>query len=451
MIFAFCAYRGLRGLGHISLLTTQWLPLTLLLAHQCWQHPTVKRGLALGVTSALTALASPFYIGLFLLPVTVGGGLILLLRRPRALLRRDLWQATASAGAMAALLVAPFYAHYLFLDAEIYAITSKLSQQAVAGSADLLSWVLPPGMNAVWGRVTGPFYSHFTTPNLMETTVFVGFLPLALFLLSWFGPKPSLTLRFWQILALVTMVLSLGPTLHVNGQPFVDGLPYGWLLMVPGFDGFRIPSRAGITAALALSVIAMLVVQQFSVHQQFRWRWRMGLGLFVVIYLVNVSPFYPHPLTDVRVPAIYNALSGMDQGRAILELPAGEYNNNGYNFFPDVSLWMSYQRTHHHPTISGYLGRRPARLHEPERTLPFVHRFFNDTPGQISARSISGSPFCGRNHSGRKRFQQAPTLTPDQAGIESGCACVVHVEQGAFNASCAHPVDPNAAGLHRRS
>ncbi|MCB0185632.1 MAG: hypothetical protein KDE31_15295, partial [Caldilineaceae bacterium] len=33
---------------------------------------------------------------------------------------------------------------------------------------------------------------------------------------------------------------------------------------------------------------------------------------------------------------------------------------------------------------SGYLGRRPARLHEPEKRMPFVRRFFQDLPGEIA-------------------------------------------------------------------
>jgi hypothetical protein len=180
------------------------------------------------------------------------------------------------------------------------------------------------------------------------------------------------------------MVLALGPTLHVNGHALWAGLPYHWLLLLPGFDSFRIPSRAGITTALALSVIAMLMAQRISSQRAFTWRWQWGLGLFVVVYLINVSPFYPHPLTDTRVPAIYDALAEVAEDRALVELPAGEYFSNGYNYFASVSMWMAYQHVHQRRTVSGYLGRRPARLHTPERTLPFVQRFFNDNPGQIA-------------------------------------------------------------------
>jgi hypothetical protein len=286
---------------------------------------------------------------------------------------------------VAALLVVPLYWHYLFLDVDIYTLTSELGQQAATFSADLLSWLLPSALNPLWGEWTAPIYSRFTTINLMETTLFVGYLPLLLFGASWLMRAWSPMLRFWQLLTLIAVALSFGPTLHINGATFAQGLPYHWLLLLPGFDGFRIPSRAGITAALAFSVVAMLTAQRL--HDRYQWHgrwWYRGLTLLMIGYLINVIPFFPHPITDVRVPAIYDALADIDPTAAILELPAGEFGNNGYNFFIETSLWLAYQPAHHHPTVSGYLGRRPPRLHEAERTLPFVRRFFQDVPGELA-------------------------------------------------------------------
>jgi hypothetical protein len=41
-----------------------------------------------------------------------------------------------------------------------------------------------------------------------------------------------------------------------------------------------------------------------------------------------------------------------------------------------MSWYMYYQTYHQKPLVSGYLGRQPDRLFEPERTMPFVRRFF---------------------------------------------------------------------------
>ncbi|NJN81640.1 MAG: hypothetical protein HC802_04685 [Caldilineaceae bacterium] len=65
IIFAFCSYRGVRAVGHLSLLTTQWMPLALLLAINLWRKPSWRRGVATGVGTSLVALSSPYYVGFF--------------------------------------------------------------------------------------------------------------------------------------------------------------------------------------------------------------------------------------------------------------------------------------------------------------------------------------------------------------------------------------------------
>ncbi len=389
VIFAFCAYRGMRGLGHMSLLTTQWMPLLLLLGLQCWRVPTLQRGLALGTITALVALSSPYYIGLFLLPVALTAALYLPLTKGRALWRPRLWRALLAGAGIAALLTVPLYLHYLFLDRDIYALTATLTIEISRNGADLLSWLLPSGLHPWWGQHTTPIYQRFSSPNLMETTLFVGYLPLLLFFYSLVQRRLPATGRFWQLLTIIALLLALGPTLQIQGNVIVDGLPYHWLLQLPGFGTFRIPSRTGITTALALSVIAMLMLQQLFTRSHFLQRQRWLLAGWALLYLLTVFPFFPHPLTDMTIPTVYQQLPERSEPYALLELPAGEYFQHEYNFFQPVAQWMRYQSSHGHPTISGYLGRRPARLHEPERTLPFVRRFFTDDRRQSTAVDLS--------------------------------------------------------------
>jgi hypothetical protein len=63
----FAAIGGARYLGHLSLLTTQWMPLALLLAIQAWRRPSWSKGVAAGVGVGLVLLSSPYYLGLFIL------------------------------------------------------------------------------------------------------------------------------------------------------------------------------------------------------------------------------------------------------------------------------------------------------------------------------------------------------------------------------------------------
>ena len=413
IFFAFCAYRGMRGWGHMSLLTTQWMPLTLLLAHRLWYRPTQQRGLALGIAAALVALASPYYIGLFLLPVGGAAAIYLASRRLRGLWRWRLWRAMAVAGTVIVSLTVVAYLHYFYLEEAIYTMTWQLSTEAMTYSADLLSWLLPPAMNPIWQHYTWPIYAHFTTPNLMETTVFAGYLPLCLLVLACFLRSLPPSTRFWQLLAVISIILSLGPTLHIAGVAYFDWLPYRFLLAIPGFESFRIPSRAGITAALALSMLSILILHKINWPRHRRVQ-QVGIGVLAALFLLNNLPGFPHPLTDAQIPAIYQSMEMKQSEGALLALPAGEFFASGDNFFAEVSQAMYDQSEHHKPLVSGYLGRRPSRLREPEQTLPFVRRFFNDLPNQspVAFPPLRGlpDPFWPAD------IDHAPTLLA-QAGI----------------------------------
>lgn len=381
IFFAFCAYRGMRGWGHMSLLTTQWMPLTLLLAHQLWHRPTPQRGLALGIVAALVALTSPYYIGLFLLPVGAAAAIYLASRRFRGLWRWQLWRAIAVAGTVILSLLVVAYLHYFYLEDAIYTMTRELGAEAKTYSADLLSWLLPPAMNPIWQHYTWPIYAHFITPNLMETTLFTGYLPLCLLVIACFLRSLPPSTRFWQLLAVISILLSLGPTLHIAGVAYFDWLPYRLLLAIPGFESFRIPSRAGITAALALSMLSILILHKINWPRHERVQ-QVGIGVLAMLFLLNNLPSFPHPLTSAQIPAIYQSMAMKQIEGALLALPAGEFFAGRTDFFAEVSKAMYYQSEHHKPLVSGYLGRRPSRLREPEQTLPFVRRFFNDLPNQ---------------------------------------------------------------------
>ncbi|NJN81641.1 MAG: hypothetical protein HC802_04690 [Caldilineaceae bacterium] len=311
------------------------------------------------------------------MPVAAIGGLYLLIWRRRALLRPQLWQAAATAVGVALLITYPFYAPFFALEAEMYQITKNLAAFAWEFSADLLSWVLPSGDHPFWGRLTGPIYRQFTTPNLMETTVFIGYIPLALAVASLFVKRFRPQIYFWQMLALCALLLSFGPILHLQGQPISDWMPFRVFMALPGFESFRIPSRIGITVALAASILTVMVLAVWQSRRP-AWPWTTILVAASAILLFNTAFDFPYQSADTRIPALYASLREEADPSALLELPAGEFWQANRNYFGEVSWYMYYQTQHQRPLVSGYLGRRPARLHQQERELPFVKRFFFD-------------------------------------------------------------------------
>ena len=88
IIFGFCSYRWVRGFGHLSLLTTQWMPLAVLLVLNLARRPSISRGIAAGIGVSLVALSSPYYSAYFLLPLGLVGLVYLLTARQDSSERR---------------------------------------------------------------------------------------------------------------------------------------------------------------------------------------------------------------------------------------------------------------------------------------------------------------------------------------------------------------------------
>ncbi len=374
VIFAFCAYRGVRSLGHLSLLTTQWMPLSLLLLHEWRRRPTYSRGASAGLGLSLVALSSPYYVGYFLVPLAVVGAVYVLVW-DRAALLAEARSAVLIAATVVAL-CAPFYHTGLRVSGEMRDAVRIEAASANVYVADLLSWVLPAGEHPFWGRYTLATYDRFTTTNEAETTVFFGFLPpllaAASACLAWPGVRH---VRFWQLLAGFTFVLSFGPVLHVAGEPVWPWMPYRLLALLPGFHAFRAPSRIGIVTVLAATVLAMLVVQRAMAARP-HWPWRPGLAVWTVVLVFNTSFAFPYPHPSTAVPSVYRTIVATPGDFAVLAIPPGDEN---------VGWYMYYQTEHRKPLVSGSLARMPSRLRAPERSMPFVRRFFTLPPSAWAA------------------------------------------------------------------
>jgi hypothetical protein len=377
LIFAFCAYRGVRGLGHLSLLTTQWMPLSLLLLIQCWRRPTIARGLATGIGIGLVALSSPYYVAYFLLPLALVGGLYVLIWRRPLLKRPPLWSAALVAALIAAAMTLPFYAGFLQADQEWQNEARAISGSVVEYSADLLSWFLPAREHPVWGQYTAQVYDQFSTRNPLETTVFFGLLPLLLAIGSAFVRWPGRRqVVFWQVLAALTWLMSFGPVLHVDGRPVIGWMPYRLFMSLPGAYFFRTPSRVAIVTVIAGAILAAMMLERWIVRRP-NWPWRVFLVIWSAFLLFNMAFRFPYRGSSTAVPPVYEQIARTPGDFAILELPAGEL------FFGQMSWYMYYQTYHNKRLVSGYLGRRPPRLHAQERAMPFVRRFFTNDPNRL--------------------------------------------------------------------
>lgn len=119
----------------------------------------------------------------------------------------------------------------------LYAEYASLSTRAAIRVSEVLAFSLPPA--ALLGFVIpqpGAFHEWVLYPSVIV---------LILAIANRFSQKHSHE-RFWLIVLVATLLLSLGA--NIPGMQFIAGLP--------GFSQLRVPPRALLLAALALSILA---------------------------------------------------------------------------------------------------------------------------------------------------------------------------------------------------
>lgn len=253
-------------------------------------------------------------------------------------------------------------------------------------SADLLAYFYPSPFHPLWGKAMDSAIKPFTA-TLIEKVVFPGFTLYLLALaglVAWglarFAKKsasadnlklqPALKFRpavgFWLIMALVFAVFSFGPELHINGKATGIGLPGSFIYSTPILNISRVPSRFAVIAILAFAVLAAWGLAC--------WRNRLSgrfySALVVVSFVALAFELLPAPYryATYQVPEFYQQLA--DDPRkdyAILDVPL---NYGRYQYTTD---YLKEQMTHRKPLINGYISRNP--IFAPYYGLPVFLEF----------------------------------------------------------------------------
>jgi hypothetical protein len=172
---------------------------------------------------------------------------------------------------------------------------------------------------------------------------------------------------FYVALALIALVLSLGPVLRLRngGSALFGPLPYAFLYRwVPGFSSMRVPARMA-----TLVIFALAVLSGFGAAYLAR---RTGRVVSGTVLLLEVAGFLALPQAGLpiavgaQVPEVYRWLAKQPADQVVLELPA----MSSYSVWDDLTAMyrvgrQEYFSTYHwHPTILGYSGFYPPLYQE---------------------------------------------------------------------------------------
>ncbi|MDQ3928534.1 MAG: YfhO family protein [Chloroflexota bacterium] len=400
--FAFCFYR-INHLPHTTLDNTQWMPLVLLAAYKLLWTREWGWAFALGGFFTLQALSGhylAFYTAMLL-------GLFVLYY---ALAERRVFSFSfllkAGAGLAGSLVfILPVAIPYVrdqgqfefsrsIFEAERFSNTLASFLAVFKGSPAYRSLLAPFGDPGPWAIERAAFPGFFvlglaiTGLALARRRRDVAFLPDG-------NVKGSLKLHagFYAIMALVSAVLSLGPSLQPwyassNYDPAaiqrVMPLPYLFLHeWVPGFQSMRVVTRIGIVTALALAVLAgigaLFLLRYLSARTRGNTVARRLVPIIAaLVALVPIAESWSAPISMVpvgtreAVPAVYKWLAEQPH-TVILEYPMTHYKR-GDPSVEMANLYQYYSVYHWHNTVNGSTTIRPfaysALVLETERCFP---------------------------------------------------------------------------------
>lgn len=398
------------ALGQWNIASSQWIPFYVLYLFKVGDRPTKLRySLLAGVFMILQAYAELTYASFLALFTILWAAWRAWLLRSRAY-RAQIGRLAVSTLFIALLTVLGLTPVLAKMVPDMLAEGDILAEGggfADAFSADLLGFLVPTSLHPLLGNVTGTLsFAHDVGQHL-----YLGYSALALCaaaVLYWgrrfrrgdgqsvpatgcapadsasyrhsLGKIASLTavVRFWCLSAVVWWLLTLGPTLRVNGTDTGVPLPFRLLEQVPFFRGNRYPSRFSVLLTLSLAVLVGLGVAALmeSSRRQGNRR-RQGALRWAALLLVLVAAFehlsVPLALSDMRVPPVYQSIASTMPGDwTLLDIPVAWRNGSRVTGTLDTTIMFEqwYQSAHQKRLLAGNTSRNPR----------FKFQYFADAP-----------------------------------------------------------------------
>lgn len=358
-VYGFSAYR-MAHLIHLNLLCAMFIPVVLLFWERA-RRGDARNWIGVGVFFILQALAALYYAAFLAVALVLLFVLDVLHARrlrysdPTATLRLRRFALGGVATALATgLVMAPLLLPYLHTSGSLDGLA-----QAQLFSADIRDFVHTINLNILYGW-TGAALG-VSPLTLQEQYLWPGLVTLGLIVYGLRGLGLSREERFvrrsYLVLCIATALLCLGPSLKVFGQRTGIPMPYIFLYNVPGFAGWRDPTRFGALYTLALAVLAAYGVARLQPRSILRVTQRRLLVVALVAGVLAeswIAPIAtPAIATGAAVPPVYRWLAARPDHAAVLELPINWDNWTTWSYQTASMYFSTY---HWHPILSG-IGR----------------------------------------------------------------------------------------------
>jgi hypothetical protein len=309
-IVGFCEYRYVRSTGHMTMLSTQWIPFFFLFLERTITRRTVRNGVLLGLMYSLSALETWTYAWL----LAIVGPLYIL---GRIDWRRD-WRSIfalirpgLAAAVVVAVLVGPWVGAYAQATTS-GAMVARPLQEAQAFSASAVDYLIPGVEHPIWGPLVQRTWR--AGPNghwLSEWEVYLGIVAVVLAVVGAFRLRDRRVVAL-LVTAVGAYIVSLGPSLYIihpemsaeaaNLAPLsAIKLPVYVLNSIPPFAFMRGWARMGFAVQLVVGMLA-------------------AGGLMALLELLRRRGIADSPATTWGVTAVVAALVLFDSAAAPMGL-----------------------------------------------------------------------------------------------------------------------------------
>ncbi|MBX2998357.1 MAG: hypothetical protein KF893_07580 [Caldilineaceae bacterium] len=382
VIFTFSPFHMAHLLGHMQVMSLQWMPFYILYLLRGTAHvraglPWRRDGWMAGLFLALVGLCDWYFV-LYLFLFTAfflfwqwGAEIRHWITRrksgrgaARTLMMTILPALTA--GIVFVVLLSPILAP-MVREAIRFDFMERPASDLYILSATLADFLIPNRLHTLFRPESFMWVGNQIAP-VSERTIAIGYLPLILALAAaWLDRRRS---GFWLVGALFFLLIALGPVLNLRTIGW-DDIPTGE--QPPGWTPYELLNRTIPFMRISRSVsrfavmvqLAMAVTAAIGLHALLRRRSpRLRRSLAVVAVLVVLAEFWvaPYPLSPPDTPYYYAQIAE-ESGGSLLNLPMN-YDRPGY---------LLYQTVHHKPLTVAYISRDDPRTYT-ER-MPVLQHF----------------------------------------------------------------------------
>lgn len=283
-LYTFSSYHFAHGLGHLQLVSMEWIPL-FLLAFWTMTEKLRYRDAVFSAVALMLVMMCDYY---YLMWCVMLGALWLLWKFYKKEIKINVktLKVLALFAGLCAVLVGP-------LMFKLYKL-SQGDQLMGMHDANLFSLdpltVIIPGGSWYWHTLTSWHWTRL--PYMSEMSNYFGLSVIVTLILAFFlhrRLKAPAWLNFWWIVLVVFGVLSLGPRFTTFGQRIIGiPLPYAGLSRImPSLRISGMPVRWILIALIATIVIVSFMLSKLDLATR---KGKILMGLFLVVALFDLFP-----------------------------------------------------------------------------------------------------------------------------------------------------------------